>query len=151
MPSGAVDATLSTSAPRATASTAAVAAGGAHIAEAGYKIGSAALAMAGLGGSGPVRAGQSGEAAVRAQYGDIGTKIRFRIDGDELIPDGTLGNVVSEVNTVGQQGLTHQIKQYMKIAEDMEGVLVLYTRHSTRISRVLREAIVEGKLFLKTF
>ena len=98
------------------------------------------------GGAGPVRAGQAGEAYVRARY-DIGPKTRFEINDRYRIADGMTDNSISEVKNVRYQGLTKQIRDYL----DFKGAkqFYLYVRRDTRLSRQLLARVADGSIILR--
>lgn len=104
--------------------------------------------VAARGGAGPVRAGQAGEAAVRARH-DIGPKTRFEINGRERIADGITGRTVSEVKNVKYQGLTRQIRDYLAFAAEKDMRFVLYVRRNTTLSEPLTEAMRESKRYVR--
>lgn len=99
------------------------------------------VAPAVRGGAGPVRAGQAGEAYVRARY-DIGPKTRFEINDRYRIADGVTRDSITEIKNVRYQGLTRQIRDYLDYKGDK--TFYLYIRRDTRLSGRLKEKIRDG-------
>jgi len=99
------------------------------------------------GGARPVRAGQRGEAAVRARY-DIGVpqvKYTNRYGGTRYA-DGMTKQTVSEIKNVNYQGYTRQIRDLIKFAKDSHRSVRLYVDTRTKLSGPLQRAIVEHKI-----
>lgn len=99
------------------------------------------------GGATPVRAGQVGEAAIRAAE-DIGPKGSFQINGRTRIADGLLPGVLSEVKNVKSQSLTQQIRDYIDFANQKSSRVDLYVRSSTYLTKPLMDARDAGAVHI---
>jgi hypothetical protein len=78
-----------------------------------------------------VRAGQSGEAAVRGAY-NIGPKTAI---------DGLLPDVLSEVKNVGSLSYTQQLRNFTQFSLDNGLRFDLYVRPGAELSGPLQDAI----------
>jgi hypothetical protein len=109
----------------------------------------AAAERAGIarGGAAPVRAGQVGEAAVRAQY-EIGPKEVIYEGGRKRIVDGLTPEAVSEVKNAARQSFTQQLKDDIAFAQRSAPPrrVDLYVNENTRLSKNLVKAIFEDHL-----
>jgi hypothetical protein len=99
------------------------------------------------GGLAAVRAGQAGEAAVRAAY-DIGPKTAIDIAGRTRIPDGLLQDALSEVKNVNYLSYTQQLRDYAQYATQNGLRFDLYVRPTTILSGPLQDAISPGAINL---
>jgi RHS repeat-associated protein len=95
------------------------------------------------GGLAAVRAGQAGEAAVRAAY-NIGPKTAIDISGRTRIPDGLLPDVLSEVKNVGSLSYTQQLRDFTQFSLDKGLRFDLYVRSGAELSGPLQDAIDSG-------
>jgi hypothetical protein len=102
------------------------------------------------GGAAVVRAGQKGEAAVRAVY-NIGPKIGFTTaNGVSRIPDGLTATVLSEVKNVRSLSYTQQLRDFAAFAKLTGRRFDLYVpSQNTPLYRPLRDAIRTGDIILK--
>jgi hypothetical protein len=80
-----------------------------------------------------VRAGQSGEAAVRGAY-NIGPKTAIDIAERTRIPDGLLPDVLSEVKNVGSLSYTQQLRNFTQFSLDNGLRFDLYVRPGAELS-----------------
>jgi RHS repeat-associated protein len=92
-----------------------------------------------IGGAGPVRVGQAGEAAVRSAY-DIGEKFTTVVNGRTRIFDGLTEEAVSEVKNVARQQLTRQLRDYIDYARSNGLRFAIYVRQNTELSGPLLQA-----------
>jgi hypothetical protein len=99
------------------------------------------------GGAAPVRAGQVGEAAVRATY-DIGPKRIMYEGGRKRIVDGLTPEAVSEVKNVARQSFTQQLKDDIAFAQRSVPPrrVDLYVNENTKLTKTLEKAIFEDHL-----
>jgi hypothetical protein len=100
------------------------------------------------GGLDAVRAGEAGEAAVRAMV-DIGPKESFEIAGRTRIPDGMTKSVLSEVKNVRALSYTQQLRDYAAFAKATGRRFDLYVRSDTRLTGPLSQAVKSGDITLK--
>ena len=101
-----------------------------------------------VGGAGPVRVGQAGEAAVQGAY-DIGPKATVEIGGRTRILDGLTDSTVTEVKNVASQSYTQQLKDSLAYARSTGRSFDPYVRPDTYLTGPLRDAIAEGLINLK--
>jgi hypothetical protein len=105
-------------------------------------------AVAARGGAVAVRAGQVGEAAVRAAT-NIGPATRITVNGATRIPDGLTGTVLSEVKNVGSLSYTQQLRDFAAFARQSGRQFDLYVRPNTQLSRPLQDAVRAGEINLR--
>lgn len=75
---------------------------------------------------------------------------RFLYNGRTRIPDGLKNGVLSEVKNTKQQSFTRQLRDFSDYADTNGLQMDLYTRHDTKLSKPLKDAIDSGKINLKT-
>lgn len=101
------------------------------------------------GGSPPVRAGQAGEAAVRA-VADIGPKMPIQMpNGRFRIPDGLTEDVLTEVKNVKYQAFTRQLRDFADYARANGLEFQLWVRRGIVLSKELSYEISEGRVILQ--
>jgi RHS repeat-associated protein len=105
----------------------------------------AQLGYAARGGLAAVRAGQAGEAAVRAAV-DIGPKTAINIAGRTRIPDGLTNTVLSEVKNVKSLSFTQQLRDFSQYAGQKGLQFNLYVRPGAQLSGPLLDAEASGAL-----
>jgi hypothetical protein len=105
-------------------------------------------AVAARGGAAAVRAGQAGEAAVRAAT-NIGPATRITVNGATRIPDGLTGTVLSEVKNVGALSYTQQLRDFAAFARQSGRQFDLYVRPNTQLSGPLQDAVRAGEINLR--
>lgn len=98
-----------------------------------------------VGGAGPVRAGQRGEAAVKSRY-DIGPKTSFEVNGRRRIADGMNNDALSEVKNVAYQHYSRQLRDSAQVARQRGLDFDLYVRSDTRLSSRLKQEIAGGHI-----
>jgi hypothetical protein len=94
------------------------------------------------GGLKPVRVGQAGEDAVRAEY-DIGTKQTISVNGRDRIPDGLTDTTLSEVKNVKSLSFSSQLRDFADYAKAHGLKYDLYVRPTTTFSGPLTQAITD--------
>ena len=119
--------------------------GGLTKAAAASKLGKA---EEGIGGAGPVRVGQAGEAAVRESY-DIGPKVSAVVNGRTRIFDGLTAEAVSEVKNVRVQAYTQQLRDSVAYARTEGRRFDLYVRPDTYLTGPLQIAVRAGEINLR--
>jgi hypothetical protein len=112
-----------------------------------YQVGGAGVLVhntCSVGGAGPVRMGQAGEAAVRSQY-NIGPKQAFTQNGNDRIADGMTATRMSEVKNVKSQSYTQQLRDNVDYAQRTGRQVDLYVRPNggTTLSGPLQDAIAD--------
>jgi hypothetical protein len=103
--------------------------------------------LAARGGAAAVRAGQAGEAAVRAAV-DIGPSSRILVNGANRIPDGLTDDVLSEVKNVQSLSYTQQLRDFTAFSQQTGRQFDLYVRPDTQLSGPLQQAVTNGDINL---
>ena len=80
----------------------------------------------------------------------VGIKEKIRVNGSDRIPDSLdrFNNVLNEVKNVAYQGLTKQLKDYAKYANDAGMQFNLYVAPYTKLSQPLQNMINDGSINL---
>ena len=111
----------------------------------------AAMAANASGGSGPVKAGQDGEAQAN-QHEDLGARERYTGEsGKPRVSDGSTNSSVNEVKNVKYQAKTSQVKDGIAHAKSTGRQYQMHVRKGTgtTLSKPLQQAEKAGEVVIK--
>lgn len=101
----------------------------------------------------PNAVGKVGENYVSEELGLPHNNNAVMIDGRSCIPDfyDIENGIIAESKNVANLSYTQQLHDYVKLAQDQNTVLILYTRENSHISGPLQEAIDSGLIEHRVF